>query len=210
MKEIRYKITIAVWTMLIQLPVLLFIAYMTAHHTVTIERKEQENYEQEYVENLKESLRYEVRINARNIRKCIPHLVVVTNILQDFVNNENHDRPGANPGYGSLMVTASQALIESPVAARHILPCLHNTLAAMHYRLREGNDIKREVDTALVEYTGTFPRPLSDAYVAAARLHARIEQLLYVYKKLPYYLDGLGQVIDAHRCDEEIEIGNNS
>ena len=188
-----------------QLPVLVFIAYITAHYTVTAERKEQEGYEQKYVENLKESVRNEARNNARNIRKWIPTLVDVTKNLQDFVNNKGHERPGFDPGYGSLMVTASQQLTESSMAARHMLPCLHSALAAMHYRLNEGNNIKREADTALVEYTATLPGPLPDAYIAAARLHARIEQLLYVYKQIPEPLMHMALV--ARVCHQMLRLG---
>lgn len=210
MNGIRSKISTAFWTTLLQLPILLLVAYTTANYTVSTERKEQEKYEQAYVKKLKESLRSQTRSNARNIRKWIPKLVIVAQNLQNFVNNKSDDRPGANPGYGSLMVTAYQGLIDNPKASRYILPCLYTALTAMRDRLGEANYVKREVDAALVQYTGTFPRPLSEAYAAAARLHARIEQLLSIYAKMPSQLGMLERVIDVQSCDEEIEINESS
>ena len=187
-----------------------FVAYITVHYTVSAERDEQQIYERKYAEILKESVRNEARTNANSIRKWVPKLIEIAQNLQIFVNNKEQDRPGADPGYGSLLVSALQQLSESPVAARHLLPCLHTAMSAMLYRLVEGNDIKREVDTALVDYTATFPGSLPDAYTAAARLHARIEQLLLIYKQMPDYLDALDQLFDAQNCDEEIEIQHNS
>ena len=57
------------------------------------------------------------------------------------------------------------------------------------------------MDAALVEYTATFPGPITDAYTAAARLHARIEQLLSVYKGMPDTLEAMIDLLDAEECD---------
>ena len=211
MKRVKSRTMAALLTILTQLPVIFLTAYLTAHYMVTKEGKEQKKQEQKYVENLKEAVRNEAGQNARSIRRWVPKLTHVAKSLQDFVNDKGHVPPGVDPGHGSLTVVALQVPIESPVAARHMLPCLHTTLAAIHYRLREGNMVKREVDAALVEYTATFPGPLPEAYIAAARLHARIEQLLEIYKKMPDGLGMLVEVINAQNCgeDEGVESRNS-
>ena len=83
---------------------------------------------------------------------------------------------------------------------RHLLPCQHTALATAHYRLSEANAVKKEVDTALVAYTVAAAEPLPYAYSAAARLHARIEQLLEIYKVFPSTVDELSELLDLKEC----------
>ena len=195
---------------LVQWPILIFIAYITVHYTVDAERKDREQYEKQYVENLKGSVRIEASINAENIRKWIPELIGIIGILEDFVENRNPKSPAIDVDYGSLVLAAHELLTENLATARHIQPCLHTSLTAMHHRIREGNNVKRAVDDALVEYTAASVGPLPDAYVAAARLHARIEQLLHVYKMIPGYLARLLHRMDKPNCGKEKANNNKS
>ena len=193
----------AVLNITIQLPVVLLAAYLTAHFTVREASREQEAQEQEYVEHLQEAVSNEAELNARSIRRWIPELVSVAKELETFINDKGPSRPGVNPGHAGLTEAAFEALLESPMAARYMSPCLVTALATVHYRLSEGNAVKRTVDAALAEYTATFPEGLPEAYTAAARLHARIEQLLEIYKVLPDALERLIELGDTQDCGED-------
>ena len=130
----------------------------------------------------------------------------MTRELEEFIHNKEQKRPSFDPGYGKLQATTLEQLINSPAAAQYLLPCLHNGLASMLHRIIEANNIKVQVDSALVEYTATYPGSLSDSYIAAARLHGRIEQLLYIYKNFLIYPEILNYIMDEQSCDEEINI----
>ena len=149
---------------------------------------------------MQEAVRNEAELNAKNIRKWVPRLVRIAKDLERFVNDKGPSPPGVNPGHAGLTEAAFQALVESPVAARHMLPCVHTALATVRYRLGEGNAVKRRVDAELVEYTAAFPGLLPEAYTAAARLHARIEQLLEIYKELPDALERLIEYVYTQDC----------
>ena len=186
--------------LLLQLVLIVATAYLTAHFMVRETRLEQERQELAYVEQLKEAVRGEACLNARSIRRWIPKLVNIARDLQTFVNDKGASPPRVNPGHGGMTEVAFRVFAESALATRYIVPSSHTALATMHYRLREGNMIKRAVDTALADYTATFPGPLPEAHAAAARLHARIEQLLEVYTALPVGLQVLLKQLDMPDC----------
>ena len=73
-------------------------------------------------------------------------------------------------------------------------------------RLSEGNAVKRDVDAAVAEYTATLPGSLPEAYTAAARLHARIEQLVEIYSPMPRLLRILALLVDVQDCSQEIAL----
>ena len=149
------------------------------------------------MERLQEAVQHEARLNATSIRRWIPSLVGIAEDLQAFVNDKGPAPPAVNPGHAGLTATALQLIVENPVAARHMLPCLHTLFATVRYRLDEGNAVKTHVDSALAEYTASLPGPLPEAYIAAARLHARIEQLLMIYKDLPASLEQLKKFVGS-------------
>lgn len=185
---------------MVNLAVQLPVVVLTAIVTVQFANRAQEDREREYVERLETAVRSEAELNARKIREWVPGLLRIAEDLERFVNDKGATRPSVEPGYGGLTNAAFEALVESPVAARHILPCVHTALATARYRLSEGNSVKRELDVALVEYTATFPGALAEGHSSAARLHARIEQLVMIYKDLPDALDKLIEFVDLQDC----------
>ena len=152
---------------------------------------------------MQKAVNNEAELNAKSIRSWIPRLLPIAKDLEAFVNDKGPSPPGVNPGHAGLTEAAFEALLESPMAALYMSPCLVTALATAHYRLGEGNAVKRAVDTALVEYTATLPGPLPETYTAAARLHARIEQLLEIYKQLPDALEMLIELGDTQDCGDD-------
>lgn len=181
------------------------VAFFAALFALWLDSREQEKQERVYVEQLREAVVHEARLNATSIRRWIPSLVGIAKDLEAFIKDKGSAPPSVNPGHAGLTAAALQLLVESPIAARHVLPCLHTVFATVRYRLDEGNAVKTHVDTALADYTATFPGLLSESHEAAARLHARIEQLLMIYKDLPASLEQLIEADDARLCgDDEV------
>ena len=103
-----------------------------------------------------------------------------------------------------LTETAFSEAVENPIATRYLPRCVLSALEGARGRLSEGNAVKRYVDAALAEYTATFPGPLTDAYIVAARLHAFIEQLVEIYSRMPSLLRLVPAFLDLQDCSEEI------
>lgn len=167
------------------------------------EIQEHERIDQEYVENLTASILSATKINNGKLREWTPKLIGIARELEDFINNKEQKRPDVEPGYGALQTTALEQLINNPMVARYLLPCVNNALASILHRMNAANDIKVEVDNALIDYTATYPGSLSDSYLAATRLHGRIEQLLEIYGKLYIDPDDMNKIMDKQSCDEK-------
>ena len=193
------------------MPVSVFTAYCTTRFNAAAETARAQEaqavqvaQEQKYIEDLKEAIRAEANQNAGNIERWLPGLVTIAKGLESFVNDRGSNRPGVNPGYGMLTETAFSEAVENPIATRYLPRCVLSALEGARGRLSEGNAVKRYVDAALAEYTATFPGPLTDAYIAAARLHAFIEQLVEIYSRMPSLLHLVPALLDLQDCSEEI------
>ena len=167
----------------VAIPVVL--AYLTAVFAIKQHTRAQYESEAQFVNQLTLAARFEAEANANDIRRWQQSLLNVVQPIEDFVSERKSPRPGINPGYSRFRTRALEALVESPIATRHMRPCVISTLAQVHSRLTEANRVHTAADAALVEYTATYPQPLQESYSAAARLHAHIEQLLKVYEGLP-------------------------
>ena len=164
------------------------VAYLAA--VIAIKQHTTAQYESEahFVSQLTLAARFEAEENANDIRRWQRSLLVVAQELEDFINHQKSSRPGINPGYSRFRTRALGALVQSPIATRHMKPCVISTLAQVHTRLTEANHVNTATDAALVQYTATYTQTLQESYTAAARLHAHIEQLLNIYAGLPDYL----------------------
>ena len=161
------------------------LAYLAAIFAVHQTMSVQFETEAQLLNQLTLAARHEAAENANDIGRWQASLLRVVKPLETFINERESSRPQINPGYSRLRTHALGALVDSPIATRHMRPCAVSTIAQLRIRLIEANRVHTAADAALIEYTATFPQPLEESYSAAARLHAHIEQLLKIYEGLP-------------------------
>ena len=183
------------------------IAITSSIATVVVSDRFKDMREREYTADIIRSIKIEALQNARRIRSDLPELARVASDLEKFVVTKGTSLPGVEPGYGTLTTGSLQSSVSDPTVTRHLLPCARTLLFVFRDRLDQAARARTEAHTALVDYTGTAPGPISDSHVAAARLHARIEQLIVAYTDLPDGLEILvNQALDVQSCDELIEV----
>ena len=164
------------------------LAYLAAHFAIKQHTRTQYETEAQFVNQLTLAAKFEAEENANDVHRWRRSLLDAIQPIEDFVNERKSSRPDINPGYARLRTSALGELVQSPIAFRHMRPCVISTLSQVHIRLTEANRIQANTDAALVEYNATLPQPLRESYSAAARLQAHIEQLLKVYEGLPVRL----------------------
>ena len=145
----------------------------------------------------------EIETNDRTITRASQNLEDVSKLLDKYIEEPGASAPLPDHGYFGLRASALDLFLLSD-SSRFADPQGLTIYMAIYDRYRYATEVKRFVDDALVEYTGSISIP--QARSLANQLKSRVDQLRDIYSSLLDVSSRLPNVVRDYDDNEPIDL----